>query len=92
MVSNYGASLYKLEDGDVVEWRYTTNLGVDLGEDITKWDPKINISGVKNNEEVTEGKITVTITAKDVNGKRIAPTVQLNGKKLLVIMTNIYLS
>lgn len=79
---NYGASLYDLADGDVVQWRYTTNLGVDLGEDITKWDPKINISGIKDNEEVTEEKITVTITAIDGNGKRIVPTVQLNGKKI----------
>lgn len=28
---NYGASLYKLKQGDKVEWRYTTNLGKDLG-------------------------------------------------------------
>lgn len=77
---NYGASLYELEDGDVVQWRYTTDLGADLGEDITKWDSKISISGIKDNEEVTEEKITVTITAKDGNGKRIVPTVQLNGK------------
>ncbi len=34
---DYGASLYELEDGDVVQWRYTTNLGVDLGEDNSKW-------------------------------------------------------
>ncbi|MCR8659747.1 S-layer homology domain-containing protein [Paenibacillus endoradicis] len=28
---NYGASQYKLKQGDKVEWRYTTNLGKDLG-------------------------------------------------------------
>jgi prenyltransferase beta subunit len=31
---NYGASLYELEDGDVVQWRYTKNLGEDLGAPI----------------------------------------------------------
>lgn len=28
---NYGCSRYQLEDGDVVEWRYTCNLGKDIG-------------------------------------------------------------
>lgn len=28
---NYGCSLYQLKDGDVVEWRYTCDLGYDLG-------------------------------------------------------------
>ncbi len=35
---NYGASQYKLKDGDKVEWRYTRNLGVDLGEDPSEWE------------------------------------------------------
>jgi hypothetical protein len=29
---NYGSSRYQLKDGDVVEWRYTCDLGRDLGE------------------------------------------------------------
>ena len=28
---NYGCSRYQLKDGDVVEWRYTCDLGYDLG-------------------------------------------------------------
>ncbi len=28
---NYGSSRYQLQDGDVVEWVYTCNLGVDVG-------------------------------------------------------------
>ncbi len=28
---NYGCSRYQLEDGDVVEWRFTCNLGKDIG-------------------------------------------------------------
>ncbi|GAA0377746.1 hypothetical protein GCM10008968_36960 [Bacillus horti] len=29
---NYGASQYNLTQGDRIQWRYTTNLGVDLGQ------------------------------------------------------------
>lgn len=30
---NYGCSRYQLKDGDVVEWRYTCDLGKDVGEE-----------------------------------------------------------
>ena len=29
---NYGCSSYTVEDGDVIEWRYTCNLGSDVGD------------------------------------------------------------
>ncbi|WP_337102137.1 S-layer homology domain-containing protein [Paenibacillus sp. YIM B09110] len=35
---NYGASLYKLKQGDKVQWRYTTNLGKDLGNCGSGWE------------------------------------------------------
>ncbi|SFH82676.1 Prenyltransferase and squalene oxidase repeat-containing protein [Tindallia magadiensis] len=35
---NYGASRYELRHGDRMQWRYTTNLGEDLGEDLSKWE------------------------------------------------------
>lgn len=28
---NYGCSSYSVEDGDVIEWKYTCNLGSDVG-------------------------------------------------------------
>lgn len=28
---NYGCSRYQLKDGDMVEWVYTCNLGIDVG-------------------------------------------------------------
>lgn len=31
---NYGASQYTLEDGDVIEWHYTVDLGRDLGKGV----------------------------------------------------------
>ncbi len=80
---NYGASVYKLKDGDVVQWRYTTNLGVDLGQDITQWDrPTISVEGIKNNQEINEKIITFKIKAKDINGKSIVPIVKINSKTI----------
>ncbi|WP_422657726.1 S-layer homology domain-containing protein [Paenibacillus sp. EC2-1] len=35
---SYGASSYTLSDGDRLQWRYTKNLGADLGEDPGKWE------------------------------------------------------
>ena len=49
---NYGSSKYILKDKDVLQWRYTTDLGADLGEDLSKWETpgtKITVkSGEKN--------------------------------------------
>ncbi|WP_255374337.1 DUF4430 domain-containing protein [Tissierella sp. P1] len=30
---NYGAGVYVLQSGDVIEWNYTCDLGKDLGQD-----------------------------------------------------------
>ncbi len=35
---NYGCSLYTVSNGDKIEWRYTTNLGADLGVDLSQWE------------------------------------------------------
>jgi len=80
---NYGASLYKLKDGDVIQWRYTMDLGADLGEDITQWDkPIILVEGIKNNKEVNNETLTFKVTVKDINGKNLTPTVSFNGKTI----------
>ena len=34
---NYGASRYQVRQGDVIEWRYTCDLGRDLGRDTSGW-------------------------------------------------------
>jgi len=39
---NYGASSYTLRDGDTLQWRYTTDLGADLGVDLSKYEPISN--------------------------------------------------
>ncbi|WP_068776126.1 S-layer homology domain-containing protein [Paenibacillus sp. FJAT-26967] len=35
---NYGATKYVLQNGDRLQWRYTTNLGADLGQDLSQWE------------------------------------------------------
>lgn len=84
---NYGASVYKLTDGEVVQWRYTTNLGRDLGEDITKWDqPTITVEGIENNETFSEKEVTFKVTAKatygPIKGEDATVTIKFNGKTI----------
>lgn len=84
---NYGASVYKLKDGDVVQWRYTTDLGADLGEDIAKWDqPTITVEGIKNNQVFQEDEIKFVVIAKStygpIKGEDASLTVKLNGRTL----------
>ncbi|MBU5437888.1 S-layer homology domain-containing protein [Tissierella sp. MSJ-40] len=81
---NYGASAYKLKDGEVVQWRYTTNLGEDLGEDITKWDqPTITVEGIKDGKEVTEKELTFKVIGRatygPIKGENTTLIVKLNG-------------
>ncbi|HBV66805.1 MAG TPA: hypothetical protein DEF04_00460, partial [Clostridiales bacterium] len=74
---DYGASLYELEDGDVVQWRYTTNLGVDLGEDNSKWEGTYIRNGeasgidgktidVKAETKVVNNEATSKVTDKQI--------------------------
>ncbi|NEU30989.1 DUF4430 domain-containing protein [bacterium LRH843] len=50
---NYGASQYILKVGDKVEWRYTANLGVDLGEDPSELENKPTPGGGSTNPTTT---------------------------------------
>lgn len=34
---NYGCSRYQVQQGDVIEWHYTCDLGRDLGRDTSEW-------------------------------------------------------
>lgn len=76
---NYGSSKYVLKNGDVLQWRYTTNLGADLGEDLSKWqdpsNPNPSNSGTTNpsNSSTTNpstgeqtGKTAVIDVPKDI--------------------------
>ncbi|WP_352406888.1 S-layer homology domain-containing protein [Acetoanaerobium noterae] len=66
---NYGASVYSLKDGDVMQWRYTTNLGADLGEDLSKWGPlpgEIISVGGSVALKVVSGTGAVSITQQQI--------------------------
>lgn len=54
---DYGATKYVLKAGDKLQWRYTTNLGADLGEDLSKWE---NPGGT-----TTSGEKTTDTSQKD---------------------------
>ncbi len=45
-----GSNQKKLKDGDIIKWRYTTNLGEDLGEDNSEWDETSSGGTGSNNE------------------------------------------
>ncbi|MCM3629921.1 DUF4430 domain-containing protein [Paenibacillus glycanilyticus] len=55
---NIGASLYELKDGDKLQWRYTTDLGIDLGVDPGDWETpgeNGNNNGIGEGNGDTEG-------------------------------------
>lgn len=59
---DYGASLYILEGGETIQWRYTTNLGLDLGRDYGS-------GGSSGSGTETGGTTEIKPTAKaDKNG------------------------
>jgi len=52
---NYGADNYILKNGDVIQWRYTTNYGIDLGVNPDNWEKPVppNGSGIFNPNDST---------------------------------------
>jgi hypothetical protein len=46
---DFGSSLYALKDGDKLQWRYTTDLGIDLGVEPGDWETPDEDGG--NNSE-----------------------------------------
>lgn len=78
---NYGASLYTLKNGDVVQWRYTTNLGVDLGEDITKWEDNTPTDGKKKDS----AKEIIDKNKMDLNNKKLIINVPKNSSENYLI-------
>ncbi|WP_018758252.1 S-layer homology domain-containing protein [Paenibacillus terrigena] len=72
---NYGASLYVLKDGDKLQWRYTTDLGKDLGVDNSDWEIP---GGTKPNVPPPAGSVTPTL---DATNKNPVITVPADGKQ-----------
>lgn len=70
---NYGASQYKLKQGDKVQWRYTTNLGIDLGQDPSGWEENPSTGGSDQGTKIVvdsddKNPVVNVPKAKDVNG------------------------
>lgn len=51
---NYGVSQYKLKQGDKIQFRYTTNLGEDLGQDPLQWEENEEKPGTDGSEQGTD--------------------------------------
>ncbi|RAV23452.1 DUF4430 domain-containing protein [Paenibacillus contaminans] len=73
---NFGASKYVLADGDTVQWRYTTNLGVDLGQDPSEWEnPDGNGTGNGSGNGTGTGSGTGSGATPNPNDKKPVTTV-----------------
>ncbi|SDW15137.1 S-layer homology domain-containing protein [Paenibacillus sp. CF384] len=76
----YGSSSYTLKDGDKVEWRYTTNLGKDLGASTSQWpdlpDDATDNEVPPNNEQDqntdSSGSVNVDLNKHYSDAKQIA--------------------
>lgn len=76
---DYGATKYILKAGDKLQWRYTTNLGADLGEDLGKWE---NPGGT-----TTSGEQTTDTSKKDNTPNKEEP---VNTKADSIDLNKIY--
>ncbi|MGL5257148.1 MAG: DUF4430 domain-containing protein [Proteocatella sp.] len=78
---NYGCSKYILNGGETIQWRYTTNLGKDLGVDNSAWGKSVEGSG---SEATEKGSTIVKADAKvdkkeakaEIEDKRISGAVK----------------
>ncbi|MGH4123455.1 MAG: DUF4430 domain-containing protein [Clostridium sp.] len=83
---NFGASKYILKDGDILQWRYTTDLGADLGEDLSKWEtkdiekPVIKVENLIDGQTVIDLNLTFKATVTDNVDKNIVSTVKFNNE------------
>jgi hypothetical protein len=79
---NVGASESTLQDGDSVQWRYTTNLGADLGQDGSQW-PKPPVTPAS---PTTVGNKTVFDIPADLKQDyTVNISTELKGKDLITI-------
>ncbi|WP_177245754.1 S-layer homology domain-containing protein [Paenibacillus sp. BC26] len=69
----YGSSSYTLKDGDKVEWRYTTNLGKDLGASNSQWP------------DLSEDTTTIEVSANNQQDQSISITQAMKDKGKVAI-------
>ncbi|NOV04323.1 DUF4430 domain-containing protein [Paenibacillus sp. LMG 31457] len=74
---DFGATKYTLQDGDSLQWRYTTNLGEDLGHKYTG-DPKPIVNS-------TDQKTVIDVPATITENYTVNITIELKDKELITI-------
>nr|WP_240548113.1 S-layer homology domain-containing protein [Paenibacillus lignilyticus] len=70
---SYGSSSYTLKNGDKVEWRYTTDLGKDLGATSSQWP------------DLSEDTTTIEVSAHNQQDQSISITQAMKDKGKVVI-------
>ena len=90
---NYGSSKYILKDGDVLQWRYTTNLGADLGEDLSQWknntDAEKPVNGTGTTGTAGTAAVTTPEEKKETDGEEKEQTNIMDIGKLYADSTDI---
>lgn len=90
---NRGAGVIKLVPGDVVEWRYTLDLGNDLQADLAPFrenlDPTLTISGVSHGSTVDNAILPLQIEAKSYFGTMLSATATVNGQQIPIDGTTV---
>ncbi|MEC0268591.1 DUF4430 domain-containing protein [Paenibacillus anseongense] len=81
---NVGASESTLQDGDSVQWRYTTNLGADLGQDNSQW-PKPPVPVTPASSTTVGNKTVFDIPADLKQDYTVNISADLKGKDLITI-------
>lgn len=88
---DYGCSLYVLNGGETIAWRYTTNLGVDLGRDYSSGG-----NGTKTDETATiepevkpdkNGAANITISKSEM--KDVISAAKVSGADSIIIAPQI---
>jgi len=82
----YGASNYVLQNGDTVRWRYTTNLGVDLGQNSGQFPPTtVPVTGAAGGVSGTDKKTVIAVPANITQDYLVNVTKDMKNKDLITI-------
>lgn len=85
---DYGCSRYTLSGGEVIKWRYTTNLGVDLGDDPNAGQtgkPEEGGSAILQPEVKPDKNGSAKVTVDETQMKDAIATAKTEGSSAIVI-------
>lgn len=68
---SYGASQYRPRKNDRIEWRYTKDLGADLGQDLEEWEEELDSKYLKDLRDLKDRAEKILRNKKDYSKKNI---------------------